>query len=1030
MTLAEIAIRRPVLAIVMSAVVVLLGAVGFTFLGVREYPAVDPPVVTVTTAYPGASPDVISSQITEPLEQSISGVPGIRVMASTSRDGQSQIRVEFDLKVEMDAAANDVRDKVSVARRLLPADVDPPIVEKADADASPIMFLTLRSETKSIYDVAYVADTIIKERVQTIPGVASVRIFGDKRYAMRLLLNPNRMAAHGVTPSDVQAALTRENVDLPAGRLEGVETEVGLRTLSRLTTPEEFDRLTIKTEGDRIITLADVGRAELSAENLRSGVRQLGVPMVGVAVIPQPNTNAIAIADEFYERLEQIKVVLPPEYTADIGYDFTTYVRRSIREVEETLLIAFGLVAFVIFVFLRDWRATLIPVLAIPVSIISAFFVMYIAGFSINILTLVGLVLAIGLVCDDAIVVLENVYSKIERGQTPLRAAIEGSREIFFAVVSTTIALAAVFLPIVFLQGLTGRLFREFGVVVAGAVLVSAFIALTLSPMMCRFLLKHREKPGRIHAATEPFFRGMLNAYARSLDRFLRARWLAVPALIGTFAYVMLGFRAIPKELAPIEDRSNIRVNVRAPETASYQYTEQALDEVAFWVKANIPETSRTYSIVAPWGGAVNTGIQNIYLKEPGERERSQAQIFQQISQELSAWRSLRVFPGQPPTIGSRFSGQPLQYVLQAPTLEAMLEVLPRFLESAQKRQELRFIDSDLKLTREEVGVQVDRARAAELGVSALEVARTLQLGFGDFRLGYFVMKGKLYQVIGQLDRPFRSEPSDLKSLFVRGSDGRSISLDNLIRWDQRVVPGAIYRHDRYVSATISGGLNPGYTLGDGIAALDAVSKEVLPGTFSTALAGESRDFRDSSSSLAFAFGLALLIVYLVLAGQFESFIDPVIILLTVPLAVAGALLTLQLTGSTLNVFSQIGIVMLIGLVTKNGILVVEFANQRRDQGQDKFAAAREAASERFRPILMTSLATILGVVPIALSLGASAGSRQSLGIAVIGGLISGTLLSLYVVPAMYTILSRTQRRARGTADDEPSTANEPVRAE
>lgn len=1029
MTLAEIAIRRPVLAIVASAVIVLLGVVGFTFLGVREYPAVDPPIVTVTTAYPGASPDVIASQVTEPLEQSISGVAGIRVMSSTSRDGQSQVRVEFDLTVSMDAAANDVRDKVAVARRQLPADVDPPIVEKADADASPIVFLTLRSETKSIHDVAYIADSIIKERVQTIPGVASVRIFGDKRYAMRLLLDPNRMAAYSVTPSDVQAALTRENVDLPAGRLEGTETEMGLRALSRLTKPEEFERLTIRSEGGRIITLADVGRAELSAENLRSGVRQLGVPMVGVAVIPQPNTNAIAIADEFYKRLEQIKRVLPPEYTADIGYDFTTYVRRSILEVQETLLIAFGLVALVIFAFLRDWRATIIPVLAIPVSIVSTFFVMYVAGFSINILTLVGLVLAIGLVCDDAIVVLENVYSKIERGQTPLRASIDGSREIFFAIVSTTIALAAVFLPIVFLQGLTGRLFREFGVVVAGAVLVSSFVALTLSPMMCRFLLKHREKPGRIYAATEPFFQGTINVYTRSLEGFLRARWIALPVLLGAFAYVVFSFKSLPKELAPIEDRSNIRLNVRAPETASYHYTERALDEVAFWVRDTVPEVSRTYSIVAPWSGAVNTGIQNIYLKEPSERKRSQAEIFQQLSQDTSAFRSLRIFPGQPPTIGSRFAGQPLQYVLQAPTLDAMLEVLPKFLEAAQKRQELRFVDSDLKLNREEVGVQVDRARAAELGVSALEVARTLQLGFGDQRLGYFVMNGRMYQVIGQLDRPFRSEPSDLKALFVRGRGGQVISLDNLIQWDEQVVPAAIYRHDRYVSATISGGLSPGYTLGDGISALDAVARDVLPNTFSTALSGESRDFRDSSSSLAFAFGLALLIVYLVLAGQFESFVDPVIILLTVPLSVAGALLALQLTGSTLNVFSQIGVVMLIGLVTKNGILVVEFANQRRDDGQDKLAAVLRAASERFRPILMTSLATILGVTPIALSFSASAGSRQSLGIAVIGGLLSGTLLSLYVVPAIYVILSPTKRRARGTTEEEAA-ASEPVHAE
>jgi multidrug efflux pump len=1013
----------------MSAVIVLFGLVGFSFLGVREYPAVDPPIVTVTTSYPGASPDVISSQITEPLEQSISGVAGIRVMSSTSRDGQSQIRVEFDLSVPMDTAANDVRDKVSVARRLLPADVDPPVVEKADADSTPIVFMTLRSESMSIYDVAYIADTLVKERVQTIPGVASVRIFGDKRYAMRLLLDPERMTAHGVTPSDIQAALERENVDLPAGRVEGSSTDMGVRAMARLTTPDEFNRLTIRSENGRLITLGDVGRAELSAENLRTGVRYLGVPMIGVALIPQPNTNAIAIADEFYRRLEQIKPILPPEVTADIGYDFTRFVRNAVSEVEETLLIAFTLVALIIFVFLRDWRATIIPVLAIPVSIVSAFFIMYVAGFSINILTLVGLVLAIGLVCDDAIVVLENVYSKIERGMTPEQAAIRGSREIFFAVISTTIALGAVFLPIVFLQGLTGRLFREFGTVVAGSVLVSAFVALTLSPMMCRFLLKHRERPGWLQRKTEPFFRSMTAGFGATLGRFLRLRWLALPILAALATYTALGFQGLKRELAPLEDRSNIRVNVRAPETAGFEYTERALDEIAFWIRDNVPEVSRTYSITALFGGPVNTGVQNVYLKEPNQRARSQEQIFQQISRGLGGFTSLRLFPAQPPTIGDRFAGQPLQYVIQAPNLDEMLKVLPQFLDEAQKRPELRFIDSDLKVNREETAVRINREKAAQLGVSALDVARALQLTFGDQRLGYYIKNGKQYQVIAQLDREFRNEPGDLKNLFVRARDGSMQSLDNLVSYEQQVVPSAIYRFDRYVSATISGGLAEGYTLGDGIRVLGEVADKVLPKTFNRTLAGQSRDYADSSSSLAFAFGLALLIVYLVLAAQFESFLDPLIILLTVPMAVSGAVLSLTLTGSSLNVFSQIGIIMLVGLVTKNGILIVEFANQKRDQGMAKLEAVRQATIERFRPILMTSLATILGVLPIALSLGAAAGSRQSLGIAVVGGLLGGTLLSLYLVPSLYALLSPSKRKARGALGEPAPGSEDPAPA-
>jgi multidrug efflux pump len=1021
MSLAEVSIRRPVLAVVMSIVIVVFGVVGFEFLGVREYPAVDPPVVTITTNYGGASPDVVSAQITEPLEQSISGVAGIRVMSSTSSDGRSQIRVEFDLGVPMDAAANDVRDKVSVARQQLPADADPPIVEKADADSSPIVFLTLRSETKSILDVAYLADTLIKERVQTIPGVASVRIFGDKRYAMRLSLDAERMNAQGVTAGEVQAAIQRENVDLPAGRLEGASTEMGLRSLARLSTPEEFNALTIKSERGRIIRLSDIGRAELGAENMRTGMRYLGVPMVGVAIIPQPNTNAIAIADTFYQRLAEIQRILPPEYTAEIGYDFTTFVRRSVSEVQETLLIAFGLVALIIFAFLRDFRATIIPVLAIPVSIVSAFFIMYVLGFSINILTLVGLVLAIGLVCDDAIVVLENIYVKIERGRTPLQAALEGSREIFFAVVSTTVALCAVFLPIVFLQGLTGRLFREFGAVVAGSVLVSAFVALTLSPMMCRFLLRARHQPSPLHRATEPFFRALNRVYGRSLAAFLRARWLALPILLVLGGYTAWGFGALKRELSPLEDRSNIRVNVRAPETASFDYTERALDQVALWVKDNVPEVARTYSITALFGGPVNAGVQNVYLTEPGDRERSQAQIFQQISTGLADFSRLRIFPAQPPTIGDRGGGQPLQYVLQAPSQAEMLRVLPGFLRAAQQRPELRFVDADLKVNRDEAAVAVNRERAAELGVSALDVARTLQLTFGDQRFGYFVMNGKQYQILGQLDRPFRNEPRDLSRLSVRARDGGLVSLDSLVTWQERTVPSALYRFDRYVSATVSSGLAPGYTLGDGINALDEVAKVNLPSTFNRTLAGQARELADSSSSLAFAFGLALLIVYLVLAAQFESFIDPLTILLSVPLALGGAVLSLQLTGSTLNIFSQIGIIMLVGLVTKNGILIVEFANQKRDSGLDRLSAATEAALNRFRPILMTSLATILGVLPIALSLGAASLSRQSLGIAVVGGLLGATLLSLYLVPALYSFLSPKRRSARGKAADAPA---------
>jgi len=1028
MNLSEVSIRRPVLSTVLSLLLVLFGVVGFRALGVREYPAMDPPLVTVTTTYPGASPDVIESQITEPLEQNISGVSGIRVMSSTSSDGRSQIKVEFELGTSMEAAANDVRDKVAIARKSLPLDVDNPIVEKADADASPIVFLTLKSKTKSIYDVAYIADTLVRERVQTIPGVSTVRIFGDKRYAMRLFLDPARLAAYGLTALDVQAALERENVDLPTGRLEGPVTEVGVRALSRLVTVEDFNRMTLASLGGRTITLSDVGRAELSAEDLRSALRERGVPMVGVAVVPQPNTNAIAIADEFYRRLEVIERLLPPEYEAEIGYDFTTYVRKSIKEVEETLLLAFGLVALVIFLFLRDWRATIVPVVAIPVSIIATFFIMYLMGFSINILTLVALVLAIGLVCDDAIVVLENIYAKIEQGMRPFEAAVSGSREIYFAVISTTVSLAAVFLPILFLQGISGQLFKEFGIVVAGSVLISAFVALSLSPMMCRFLLRHADKPNWFYRVTEPLFERSISGYRRTLSGFLKVRWAAWP-LLGLLAWLAVSiYPTLPRELAPLEDRSNIRVNVRAPESASAAYTSGELDKVSAWVVENIPEVRRTYSITAMGGGAVNTGVQNLYLHEPELRGRSQAEVFAQVTRGLGMFPGLRVFPAQPPTIGSRSGGLPLQYVLQAQSTEELLKALPEFLDKAQKRPELAFVDADFKVNRQESVIELDRDRAAELGVSAEAVARTLQLGLAEQRFGYFVQNGKQYQVIGQFERGFRNEPEDLRSVYVKSNTGSLVPLENIARWRERTVPGAIYRYDRSVAATVSAGLSPGYALGNGIDAMDAVAREVLPKTMATKLAGEARDFADSSSSLIFTFALALLIVFLVLAAQFESFIDPFVILLTVPMSLAGALLALRWTDSSLNVFSQIGIIMLVGLVTKNGILIVEFANQKREQGLDRIDAALAAAVERFRPILMTSMATILGVLPIALSLGAAAGSRQSLGIAVVGGLLTATFLSLFLVPALYALLSRHRRDEEAPLGQ--ALADEPMMAE
>ncbi|HEX7260607.1 MAG TPA: efflux RND transporter permease subunit [Luteolibacter sp.] len=1015
MSLSEISIRRPVLSTVMSLVIVLFGITGFYFLGIREYPAVDPPIVTIQTTYPGANPDVIASQITEPLEQVINGIAGIRTITSESRDERSTVTVEFTLDSDLNDAANDVRDRVSRAIRDLPVDANPPVVEKADADSSPILFLSLISDKRSILEVSDIADRIVRERMETIPGVSSVRIFGEKRYAMRLWMDPVKLAVHSLTPADVQDALDRQNVDLPSGRIEGTTNELSLRTLGRLSTAEDFENLIIKQDKGRQILFSDIGTAQLGPENLRTGNKSNLLYRIGVAIIPQPNTNAIAIADEFYKRLEQVKKEVPADVTVDVGYDFTRFVRRSVHEVQETLVIAFCLVALIIFLFLRDWRSTLIPVIAIPVSIISGFFIMYLCGFSINVLTLVAIVLAIGLVCDDAIVVLENIYSKIEEGMTPLEASLKGSREIYFAVISTTIALAAVFLPLIFLSGLTGRLFREFGITLAGCVLISAFVALTLSPMMCRFLLKsHGDKPNFFYRSTEPFFQMITNGYRSALGPFLRLRWLALPILLVSGGLIAWLITRLPRELAPLEDRENIRIVVTAPEGSTYEFTESWMDKVAVHVEENVPEVFQSFSIIGGGGGrtAANGGTQAIYLKPPDERTRTQSEIADQLTKEMTDFSGVRAITTQPPTIGDRRSGQPLAFVLQAPNLEALIKVLPDFLAEAGKSPILKQIDADLKVNRPEGIISINRKKAAELGISVEEIGRTLDFAYSGRRFGYFLKDGKQYQVIAQMQRQDRNDPGDLKKLFVKSGSGEMVSLDNLLTFTESASPAAIYRFNRAVSATIQGTPAPGKTLGDGIEELERIAEKVLPENFRTSLAGQSRDFAESSSSLLFAFLLAVLIIYLVLAAQFESFRDPFIIILTVPLSLAGALLSLHFTGQTLNVFSQIGIIMLIGIVTKNGILIVEFANQRKEAGLSKVEAVLEASISRFRPILMTSLATIFGILPIALSLGASGSSRQSLGIAVVGGLLLSGLLTLFVVPAVYAIFSRaTQSR-------------------
>ncbi|MDX2002024.1 MAG: efflux RND transporter permease subunit [Chitinophagales bacterium] len=1012
MSLSSVSIERPVLTIVMSTVIMMFGFIGFTYLGIREYPSVDPPVITVSTNYTGANSDVIESQITEPLEESINGIAGIRTLTSVSRDGRSTITVEFDLDVDLEAAANDVRDRVSRALANIPPDADPPVVSKADADSNPIVFMTISSEKRDLLELTEIANNTFKERFQTIPGVSEIRIWGERKYAMRLWLDPAKLTAYGLTPLDVRNALQRENIELPSGSIEGNKTELTVRTLGRLVEPSEFNNLILKEDSGRVVKFQDIGYAELGSENLRTVLRNNGVPMVGNAIIPQPGSNHIEIADAFYKKLEEIKKDMPADLKVSIGFDTTKFIRRSISEVEETIIIAFVLVALIIFLFLRDWRTTLIPLLAIPVSLIGAFFIMYIAGFSINVLTLLGIVLAIGLVVDDAIVVLENIYAKIENGMEPRQAAFEGSKEIFFAVIATTIALAAVFLPVIFLQGLTGRLFREFGIVLAGSVIISAFVALTLTPMLSARMLKHGQ-PNWFYRKTEPFFESLTNGYKDMLEGFLRHRWISLVIMAVSIGMLVLIFRALPSELAPLEDRSALRVSATGPEGASFEYMDGYIMQAFQLIDSLYPESTNIVTVTAPGFGAsssVNSGMVRLTLKEPNERERTQNEIALKLGNDLKQLPAARSFIIQEQTIGGGTgagAGLPVQYVIQTSELEKLKEVLPQFMAEASQSPVFQLADLNLKFNKPELQVEIDREKSRALGVSTIDIAQTLQLGLSGQRFGYFIMRGKQYQVIGQISRQERNQPLDLTSMFVRNDRQQMIQLDNVVSTKEESNPPQRFRYNRFASATVSASLNQGYTIGDGIAEMDRIKEKVLDETYSTALSGASKDFAESSSSLLFAFMLALALIYLILAAQFESFLDPIIIMFTVPLALAGAVLTLWLFGQTLNIFSQIGIIMLIGLVTKNGILIVEFANQRKETGLKKMDAIKEAAVSRFRPIIMTSLATVLGAVPIALALGAGSTSRAPMGIAVIGGLLFSTVLTLFVIPAFYSYISR-----------------------
>lgn len=1015
MSLSTTSIRRPVFTIVINLLIVLFGIIGYTFLGVREFPSIDPAQVSIRTNYTGANSDIIESQITEPLEKAINSIDGIRNVTSSSTQGSSNITIEFNLNKNLEEAANDVRDKVSQAIRSLPQDIDaPPVVSKADANGDAIISMTVQSDTRNPLELSDFAENIIAQRMETIPGVSGVQIWGQKRYAMRLWIDPVKLASYGCTVSEVRNALNKQNVELPSGKITGANTELTVKTVGNLATAEEFNNIIIRSDGEKIVRFSDIGYAVLGPENLETKMTQSGLPLVGVAIVPLPGANYLDISKAFYKEFEKLKSDLPKDIKLNIALDTTFFVKKSVIEVAETLGISILLVILIIFLFFRDWAIAFRPLIDIPVSLIATFFIMWLFGFSINVLTLLAIVLATGLVVDDGIVVTENIFKKVEEGMTPIEAAIKGSNEIFFAVISISITLAAVFLPVIFLEGFVGRLFREFGVVIGAAVLISAFVSLTLTPMLNAYLMKSGEqKKSKFYIQTEPYFAKLNKGYASSLERFMKKKWLSFPILIVCFGLIYVFFNLLKKETAPYDDRSSLSIRMNTAEGSTYEYTERFMQEISRLIDDSIPEKKVALVITSPgfMAASVNNGFIRISLKEPEERKRSQKEIAEKLTKWTNQYSEAKVSVTEQPTISvNRRGGLPIQYIIQAPNFEKLREKIPIFMDEASKNETFSTTDVNLKFNKPEINVTIDREKAESLGISVIDIAQTLQLSLSGQRFGYFMRNGKQYQIIGQFEQKDRSKPMDLTSMFVKNNKGELIQMDNVVTIEEKSNPPQLYHNNRYMSATVSAGLAPGKSINDGIEAMNEIKAKVLDDTFTTDLGGESRDFVESSSNTSFAFGLALLLIFLILAAQFESFIDPFIIILTVPMAVAGALFSLWLFDQTWNIFSQIGTVMLIGLVTKNGILIVEFANQLREQGKPKLEAILEAAEARLRPILMTSLAISLGALPIAMSLGAASTSRIGMGVVIVGGTIFSLVLTLFVIPALYLMWSKAKK--------------------
>lgn len=1013
MNISELSLKRPVLATVMNIMIVLFGVVGYTFLAVRDYPNIDPPVITVQTSYTGANADVIENQVTEPLEKQISGVPGIKTISSSSTLGASNITIEFNLGVNLEAAASDVRDKVSQAGYSLPKDIDaPPVVSKADANSDFILLLAVQSRTKGIMELSQYAENVLQQNLQTINDVSSVYIFGDKTYAMRIWLNPDKMRAYNVSFTDVNNAINNENSDLPPGKVYGNHTEVIIRSLVRLTTEDQFRKVIIRQDSAGIIRLGDVARVEIGPQVEEQTWKLNGGYGIGLVVTPQPGANIIAIADEFKKRVAQIeKSASTQDIQLKLLVDNTLIIKHSLDEVKETLLIAFALVVLVIFFFFRNWLIALRPLIDIPISLIATFFIMYVAGFTINILTLLGIVLATGLVVDDGIVVTENIFRKLEDGLPIRKAALEGSKEIFFAVISTSITLAIVFLPVIFLSGFVGSLFREFGVVVAAAVLISAFVSLTITPVLNVYLTGKHSGHGKFYERTEPFFQGIEEGYRRLLTAFMKVRWMAFVLIAICGVMIWYAGANLQSEIAPIEDRGNIRSSMIGPEGTSFSAMAAICDQYTNYLVDSVPERKFAYFSL-PGGGssATNTANGRLGLVDATDRTRSQDDIARDLQRRVSRFNGARIFIIQEQTIAvgsSSRTGLPVQFVLQNLDLDKLRGAVPKFIAEAQKDKTFNNVDVNLKFNKPEVQLSIDRIKEKDLGLSSADVLSAVQSAYAGGRLAYFIMDGEQYYVITQVERGSRDQPADITNLYVRNSRGSPIPLSAVVHLEESSSPSTLYHFNRFKSATISASLAEGKTIGDGVKAMQSIASKVLDNTFQTSLYGPSRDYAESSSNTSFAFILALVLIYLVLSAQFESFLDPFTIMLTVPLALAGALMSLLVFHQTLNIFSEIGMIMLVGLVTKNGILIVEFANQKRElASMSKKDGVIEASTQRLRPILMTSLATSLGALPIALSLGAASTSRVPLGVVVVGGVLFSLVLTLFVIPAVYTYIS------------------------